>query len=467
VSSHVFISYSREDLRYVKALVDHLTAAGIQVWLDKKIATGTRWDTVIKEQIDTAMAVIVVMSPTADESGWVTNEIHHAIEVRKPILPLLLAGKPFFTLTRIHHEDVTDGRMPGESFMTTLLDLQENGPATPPPVNKNSLGQRVSRHAFPTVAATIVALLVVLAVVFQPWRNNQQNRQPTDTDSGDSNFVINTSGAAVEAIAFKPDGSILATGGGNDHTVRLWNPETGQLIRPLIGVGVTSAIAFSPDGSVVVSSGDLAMWNPTTGEQVGMLQGGGWGIAFSPDSEALAVGDASNTVTLWEADTGRLVNTMALTNDQGTVVETVAFSNDGEVLAAGGHEGTVKLWNPTTGSHIRTIINEGGAYWMSFSPDGTLFVGNGAGPVRSWNTATGAQVGTLAEATKAALSPDGTLLATVKSDYSVRLWDSKTGELVDTFTGHTNTIRAMAFSADGRVLATGGDDQTIRLWQID
>lgn len=125
MSSHVFISYSREDLRYVQALIEHLTTAGIQVWLDKKIATGTRWDTVIKEQIDSAVAVIVIMSPAADESGWVTNEIHHAIEIRKPILPLLLDGKPFFTLTRIHHEDVKGGRMPGESFMTALLDLQE------------------------------------------------------------------------------------------------------------------------------------------------------------------------------------------------------------------------------------------------------------------------------------------------------------------------------------------------------
>lgn len=147
MSSHVFISYSREDLRYVQALIEHLTTAGIQVWLDKKIATGTRWDTVIKEQIDTAVAVIVIMSPAADESGWVTNEIHHAIEIRKPILPLLLDGKPFFTLTRIHHEDVKGGRMPGESFMTALLDLQENRPAIPPPVNRNSLRQRVSRSA--------------------------------------------------------------------------------------------------------------------------------------------------------------------------------------------------------------------------------------------------------------------------------------------------------------------------------
>lgn len=58
MSSHVFISYSRGDLRYVLRLVDYLAAAGVQVWLDKKIPTGDRWDTVIREKIETAAAVI-------------------------------------------------------------------------------------------------------------------------------------------------------------------------------------------------------------------------------------------------------------------------------------------------------------------------------------------------------------------------------------------------------------------------
>lgn len=476
MSSHVFISYSREDLRYVQALIEHLTTAGIQVWLDKKIATGTRWDTVIKEQIDTAVAVIVIMSPAADESGWVTNEIHHAIEIRKPILPLLLDGKPFFTLTRIHHEDVKGGRMPGESFMTALLDLQENRPAVPPPATRNSLRQRVSRPHFLVVAASIVALLVVLAVIFQPWRGNQPGgqttnpgQQTTDKVSVDSNVLINTAGSAVECVAFSPDGSILATGGGNDLTIRLWNPATGDLLRPLIGEGVTTTIAFSPDGSFLVPNGDLTMWDPTTGTKVKQLTGGGWGVAVSPDSKMLAVGDAFNTVTLWATDTGQSTRTMPLTSDEGTVVETVAFSPDGTMLAAGGHEGTIQLWDPKTGGRLRTLTNVDGAYWLAFSPDGTLFAASGTGPVRSWNAATGAEVGTLdTEVTKAALSPDGTLLATAgTSDYDVRLWDSKSGELVKTFTGHANAVNAIAFSSDGRLLATGGDDQTARVWVID
>ena len=50
-------------------------------------------------------------------------------------------------------------------------------------------------------------------------------------------------------ITFSPDGRLIA-GGGNDHTVRLWNAETGEPVgQPLTGHQDTvSRVAFSPDG---------------------------------------------------------------------------------------------------------------------------------------------------------------------------------------------------------------------------
>jgi len=117
----VFISYShRGDSAYVESLATHLTNAGVPVWLDREIAVGDRWERVIRDQIDACVALIVVMTPQADASIWVSREINYAEAKMKPIFPLLLRGDPFFRLGNIQYENVTDGRMP--SALTAVLE---------------------------------------------------------------------------------------------------------------------------------------------------------------------------------------------------------------------------------------------------------------------------------------------------------------------------------------------------------
>ena len=77
----------------------------------------------------------------------------------------------------------------------------------------------------------------------------------------------------VSAVAFSPDGLRIVSGS-NDHTIRLWNAETGQPIgEPLRGHNsLVNAVAFFPDGSRIVSgSGDytIRLWDAETGQPMG------------------------------------------------------------------------------------------------------------------------------------------------------------------------------------------------------
>jgi WD40 repeat protein len=94
---------------------------------------------------------------------------------------------------------------------------------------------------------------------------------------------------AVAAVPL-PDGRTLLASGGNDKTVRLWDPTTGELVgTPLTGhtdiVQAVAAVSL-PDGSTLLASGGddgtVRLWDPTTGAPVGHTELPGAVRALSP-----------------------------------------------------------------------------------------------------------------------------------------------------------------------------------------
>ena len=296
----------------------------------------------------------------------------------------------------------------------------------------------------------------------------------------------------VSAVAFSPDGKLLAAAYG-DGTVRLWNPATQQAVGAPIpaatGPDGVYSMAFSPDGKLLAITSDsstVRLWNPATGQAVGaplpadtaQIEGV-TSVAFSPDGKLLAIAGDSGTVRLWNPATGQAVGAPFVAVANGGL-NGVAFSPDGKLLATADLAGYVRLWNPATGQAVGApllAVANGSLNGMVFSPDGKLLAtAGGDGTVRLWNPATRQAVGApLPAATDSeagvfglAFSPDGKLLATAGGDGYVRLWNLATRQAVGAplpaATGPGWGVSVVAFSPDGTLLATAGSDGTVRLW---
>ncbi|GAB3987767.1 hypothetical protein GCM10029978_107850 [Actinoallomurus acanthiterrae] len=307
-------------------------------------------------------------------------------------------------------------------------------------------------------------------------RGNATPRQSAATSGQDITLTGHTGN--VDAVAFSPDGKILATGS-NDTTVRLWDVAAARTTTTLTGhTGFVYSVAFSPDGKTLATGstdGTARLWDVASARAASLTghTDAVNSVAFNPDGKTLATGSWDGTVRLWDVATTRTTTT--LTANTGFVVW-VAFSPDGKTLAAGGGNNSVRLWDVATARTLAALTFPAvrGGYSavqsVAFSPDGkTLAIGSSDKLARLRDTATG-RIATLAGSAgvvnSVAFSPDGKTLATASSERTVRLWDVATARAAAASFADTGQAICVAFSPDGTTLAVGSNDRTARLWKV-
>ncbi|MDE0316188.1 MAG: sigma-70 family RNA polymerase sigma factor [Candidatus Poribacteria bacterium] len=325
----------------------------------------------------------------------------------------------------------------------------------------------------------------------------------------------------MRKIQFSPDGKQLVVG--SSIGVWVYDVETGKEISFLSGM--SGAMAYSSDGRFIATGGGdpitsfggsplekgVKVWNIDAGHEVSLQNAlpAAVLLRFSNDSKTLVcLSKSRETIYRVDVETGETTSTNMDKRPGRMHQESYALTEEKIAIASG--DGKIELWDTTTSKKLSTLREFGKefrlphyitrtnhALMLKFSPDGTrLATGNLDTTVELWDTSTGEELIVLQKPIEKsntwivsmqdnkeivmnptknerngrpstlAFSPDGKLLACGSNDSTIKLWNSDTGELLATFTGHLSNVGSLSFSPDSNMLASGSADGTVRLWDI-
>jgi WD40 repeat protein len=189
-------------------------------------------------------------------------------------------------------------------------------------------------------------------------------------------------------------------------------------------------VAFSPDGSVIASGGGdgaIKIWRTSDGKQTLLLTGHSkavTGLVFSPDGKTLYSGSSDYTIRLWQTSDGRYQRALP---GPAAAVTGISISKDGSLLAASFNDTTARIWNIAEGKLIQTISNAGKPV---FSPDGSLIASAGSNlTMRIWQVSDGKILLTYPKYSPIAIQfiDDGRRMITGSSDGQTSIWGIKEG----------------------------------------
>jgi|GEM_PF-6036285 len=291
--------------------------------------------------------------------------------------------------------------------------------------------------------------------------------------------VANINGLSQMAVS--PDGKLLATRGGDDSFIRLWDPQKGTEKRTFDlpeGAGAESLV-FTLDSNTLFAGVKVASagrrfavysWNVESGNPGQCWTDDptiGATLAFSPDGHTLAtMNSETGVIQFWDRKTGKERRSR---ETNASSLRAVCFRPDGKTILTVGNDLAIREWDASNGRLHEPPIAKAKGRGVRFSADGKALIGTGDKTIWLQDPTTG-KVLVECAGTQGVLSPDGKHLAITDEDGRVRLKDVETAKIVATWLPDETEMRGgsrpmvRGFSADGKSLILQGD--IVSVWDI-
>ncbi|MDQ3232439.1 MAG: WD40 repeat domain-containing protein [Pseudobdellovibrionaceae bacterium] len=285
----------------------------------------------------------------------------------------------------------------------------------------------------------------------------------------------------MNTVLITRDGKKVIAGHFNGD-VRIWNSSSGELLATLPGWGRSLGdLAFSQDEKYLVTvSFDLSVrkWDLETYSELASFtccntNAVGVRVAISPDQKHIVTTSWDKEIKIWNFE-GQLERTIsaATTADFHTgSIMSVKVTPDSQWVATGAGDGSVRFWNINTGEFVKKLgatipaaINA-----IAITPDGERVIYGGTnGQVHINSINDGSLERTIEASAMAIYSVDVSangILASYGEDRMVRLWDIKTGKLVEgPRKVEDASMDEVAISESGQTVVASTNSNTLRIW---